>query len=336
MLTLIAAIVLVAPAEATPSVAILDLVNATGDPTFDGAGPGVAGLLVTRFQQTPSVSVVERDALQAVMTELKLSNSGMVDPASAVRTGKLTGARYLVTGEIFSIKLPTLSINLRVIDTESGEVVASNEVIGEIGEKGENFFVLVDQLSEGILEVLDVKLSEDERAGWSQMEHRELNAVIKYGKRLTHISLDNPMALYRDKSKDSAVDYYSYQWNVMDNSGAELGMPAFSRRVGDEEMVRRYNGELYKNLAAHKRSNLIVVGELVGGLGLAIAGGASQNDGVGAAMGATGGLILFGSLFHVIGNQVGRYSRLNRLSYPGSFYTPEDADRWIAEYNIEL
>jgi curli biogenesis system outer membrane secretion channel CsgG len=79
-----------------PTLAIADLSNNTGDEDFDPAGAGVAAMLITRFSKTDAVQVVERQQLQSVLDELGLSKSGIVSKETALRSGRLVGARYMV------------------------------------------------------------------------------------------------------------------------------------------------------------------------------------------------------------------------------------------------
>src|SRR5690606_1332962 len=104
-------------AWAGPRVAVLDLDNLTGDARFDGAGPGVAAVLTTKLARVQAIEVVERQRLSAVQGEIALGSSGAVDPATAARAGALLGADYLVTGALFTVQLPAVAVDLRVIDS---------------------------------------------------------------------------------------------------------------------------------------------------------------------------------------------------------------------------
>lgn len=322
-------------ASGTPSVAILDLDNATGDPAYDGAGAGIAGLLVTRFSRSEALSVVERQALVDVLREQQLSTSGAVDPATASRTGKLIGAQYVVTGELFSVQLPALSVNLRVVDTETAEVVAAHEVIGQVGDEGEEFFTLIDDLSSEILATLDVTLSESERAGWTDLEHRELEAVIAYGRRLAAIGLDHPEALYRDTSADYLAGPASDQWLVLDNAGDRLLMPELARRLGDTERIDLYGVRMREATTRHRRNNRIALGAGLGGLALVVTGAALGEEAP-SGLGALGATVTVGAGAALLGNQLGRTQNIQALTWPSAFYTRDEVDAAIVDHNAAL
>jgi len=184
--------------DAPPTVAIADLDNHTGDPGMDAAGAGVASVLISKFSKVGAIQVVERARLQELLAEMELAQAGVVDPSTAAEAGRMLGADYMVLGSLFSVKLPSISVSLRVVDVESGAVVASEEVTGSIGEGGEEFFVLVDELSYLILDGLQVRLASRDRIEFSQIEVRQLETVQVFGEALR--------ALDRDEA-DAAQDY---------------------------------------------------------------------------------------------------------------------------------
>lgn len=177
-------LLLPALAWAEPRLAVLDLDNLTGDASFDGAGPGVAAVLTTKLSRIEAIEVVERQRLAAVQSEIELGASGAVDAATAARAGALLGADYLVTGALFSVQLPAVAVDLRVIDSSTGQIVLARQVRGTVGDSGEEFFVLLDQLSTELLDGLDIALSARDRIRLSQVDVERLNTVSVYGEAL--------------------------------------------------------------------------------------------------------------------------------------------------------
>ena len=85
--------------------------------------------LLTRLHDTQKVKVVERRLLNKVIEEHQLGLTGLIDPKTVKRLGKILGADSLCTGTITDLR-STLMINARMIDVETGQVfaVASAEV----------------------------------------------------------------------------------------------------------------------------------------------------------------------------------------------------------------
>jgi TolB-like protein len=85
---------------------------------------GLTQMLVSDLTDVSEIDIVERVRLQDAIEELELNRTNKIDQSSANRIGKLLGARYLVMGGYFDIA-GTLRMDARVVDVETGKVVAS-------------------------------------------------------------------------------------------------------------------------------------------------------------------------------------------------------------------
>jgi TolB-like protein len=103
---------------------------------------GLAQMLISDLLGTPTIRVVERQRLQEILDELKLQATNKIEQATAVKAGKLLGARYLVLGGYFDVK-GTFRADARVIDVETGKVAFS---VGATG-KADDFLTLEQKLS---------------------------------------------------------------------------------------------------------------------------------------------------------------------------------------------
>ena len=113
-----------------PSVAVLYFQN-EGNAELTPLKVGLAQMLITDLQGEPGVKIVERGQLQAILDELELGHSGTVDPATAVRLGKLIGAEYVVMGGYFEVA-STFVVNGRLVSVETSEIVAAHSVKGSV------------------------------------------------------------------------------------------------------------------------------------------------------------------------------------------------------------
>jgi curli biogenesis system outer membrane secretion channel CsgG len=144
-----------AAADGNPSIAVLDF--STVGLTADWWGqfePGVAlsDLVTDQLVNGHKFNVVERKKLDAVMDEHKLSTAGEVSPATMIQSGRLTGARYIVTGNVIQFdrtgqsgagagsfiggfagaviggvksERVTLKVQVHIVDTTTGQIVQS-------------------------------------------------------------------------------------------------------------------------------------------------------------------------------------------------------------------
>jgi curli biogenesis system outer membrane secretion channel CsgG len=144
-----------AGADNLPSIAVLDF--STTGLTANWWGqfePGVAlsDLVTDQLVNGHKFTVVERKKLDSVMDEHKLSTEGEVSPATFIQSGRLTGARYLVTGNVIQFdrtgqsgagagsliggfagavlggvksERVTLKVQVHIVDTTTGQIVQS-------------------------------------------------------------------------------------------------------------------------------------------------------------------------------------------------------------------
>ena len=109
------------------TVAVVEFTDLQGNTT--DFGRFLAEELITRLMETEKFRVVERQLLNKVIGEQKLSLTGVVDPASAKQLGKILGVEAIVSGTITNLS-QSVKVNARLISTETGEIfaVASAEI----------------------------------------------------------------------------------------------------------------------------------------------------------------------------------------------------------------
>ena len=97
-------------------------------------------------------SIIEREQMQAIMSEHHLNLTGMVNPATAVQIGRLTGVKYILYGSVVGCSLKEKTIGYdnntiggignnqhtvianvvaRFIDVETGRIVLAARGKGE-------------------------------------------------------------------------------------------------------------------------------------------------------------------------------------------------------------
>lgn len=148
-------------------IAILDFEFGTVQQWWSGnwdIGRGIADLLVDRLVRDGTFSVIERTRLDAVLNEQDFSNSQRADAATAARLGRVLGVNAIVVGSItqFGVeqkdqkvgaalgrwtgfgggKVGTskgkakVVVNARLIDINTGEILAVAEGEGESSRSG--------------------------------------------------------------------------------------------------------------------------------------------------------------------------------------------------------
>ena len=74
-----------------------------GDSRYSVFAKGITALVITDLSKVPGLKVLERQKIQKLVGELKLSTSGLVDDKTKVRAGKMMKAEKLMFGD-FEVK----------------------------------------------------------------------------------------------------------------------------------------------------------------------------------------------------------------------------------------
>lgn len=93
-------------------------------------GRFVAEELITRLYQTRKFTVIERQLLNKVLAEQKLSLTGILDQGSVQKLGRLLGVDAIACGTVTDLG-KSLRVNARLIDTSTAVIfaVASTEIV---------------------------------------------------------------------------------------------------------------------------------------------------------------------------------------------------------------
>jgi TolB-like protein len=119
-------------------------------------GKGLADFFEHDFGKISSMKVVERDKINFVLKELELQKSGAVDRSTAVRVGKILGAKYMVFGSITQLDDRNTRMVVRVVSVETSEIIASVDKEG-----APNYSKMEKELVEELAKKLDVKLNDE-------------------------------------------------------------------------------------------------------------------------------------------------------------------------------
>ncbi|MFY9271245.1 MAG: CsgG/HfaB family protein [Candidatus Manganitrophaceae bacterium] len=103
-----------------------------GQQSFGPLTKGLVAMIITDLSKVKALKVVERIQLRALLDELKLAQSGLVDTKNAPRIGKLLGAGKITTGSFLDIEQEQIRLNASVTQTESGDLISSPQAGGDL------------------------------------------------------------------------------------------------------------------------------------------------------------------------------------------------------------
>jgi TolB-like protein len=140
----------VAQAQAKPVVAVLYFDNNSigrDARDYDGVGKGMAELLTNELLANPRVSVVERERIQALLVEQNLTSQKTIDPATAVRLGKIIGAQYMIYGAFMSDGRGQFVLTAKTVNVETSAI--SNPT--RVNARGDDVLGMIAQLNEKLV-----------------------------------------------------------------------------------------------------------------------------------------------------------------------------------------
>jgi TolB-like protein len=150
------------PRSERAGVAILNFKNTSAQERATQFQPweyGIATMLTTDLETIGIFNIVERERLKDIIQEHKLQSSELVDRNTAVAIGKLTAARYILTGS-FAEMQGELRIGVQIFSVEKGMQLGAASIMGETNK----FFLIEKKLFVKVIDFLEVMLSEEEKA----------------------------------------------------------------------------------------------------------------------------------------------------------------------------
>ena len=155
----------------TIGVGAIDVIGTYANSSATNAGGAIAASLTTRLQASRCCDVVERDALNELVTEMDLAKSGVSTGTAAPRPGAVLPAQYIVVGSVtaqstndrgagLSIGTGATALNiggsqgdieldLRLVDTRTSAVVAAFKVRHKITSRAIGLTTNVSGVSVG-------------------------------------------------------------------------------------------------------------------------------------------------------------------------------------------
>jgi len=165
------------PGLSRKGLAVLNFRNATSKDRADRFQPwehGIAAMVVTDIQSVGGLNIVSRDRLKDILDEQAFQSSGLVDPDTAVRLGKMVAAHYILTGSFTEIN-GELRLEAQVFSVEEGRLLGATSVNGAT----DRFFELEKELVFNISKHLEIVFTADEKTRLAgAIETKSVNASL--------------------------------------------------------------------------------------------------------------------------------------------------------------
>lgn len=109
------------------SLAVLPFDNKGGSPEITSM---VQDNMITTLYNLRRFKILERSKIDEIVKEQKLGMTGFIDPAKAVKVGKVAGVDAILMGSISSTA-GGVAITARLIDTETGTIITAKDAFSD-------------------------------------------------------------------------------------------------------------------------------------------------------------------------------------------------------------
>jgi len=139
-------------------------------------GKGISEMMITDLSQVPGLKLVERVRLQALMEEMALGQSGMMDENTAPRLGKLLSAGKIIHGNYDTEGNKKLKIDVAywdMINNQSPQLNTKNETL-------QNLFSLEKELVFNLIDNMGIELTPQQRQKIQFIPTQNMQAFMAY------------------------------------------------------------------------------------------------------------------------------------------------------------
>jgi tetratricopeptide (TPR) repeat protein len=163
------------------TVAVFPFLFVATNPDLEPLSRALSEFMVTDLGQTDRLTVLERARVQLLIDEMELADAGIVEPATAARSGRLLGAGQIVQGRISGddALLGLEAIVVEVEDRGAGRIVPVREE-----DALARLFEMEKNLVFRIYQSLGVELTPAERERIGRRPTENLRAVLEFGRGL--------------------------------------------------------------------------------------------------------------------------------------------------------
>ncbi len=141
---------------------------------------GLTAMIITDLSKVPELKVVEREKMQALLQEIRLAQTGLVDEDTAVETGRMLLARNLVRGTLTPPAAEKIKVSSTITETRHGTDLGGPNAEGPV----ENLFEMEKDLVFGILDTLGLSMEENTKKAVGSYHTRDMEAFRSYSQGL--------------------------------------------------------------------------------------------------------------------------------------------------------
>jgi len=158
------------------AVAVFPLVYRGKNEEMAALSKGLAEMMITDLSQVRQLEVIDRVRVQALVDEMALGQSGLVEATSAAKVGNLIRAGKIIRGAYDLREENKLSVEVAFWDVNKQQVPAASTH----SEALKNLFQLEKDIVFGVIDEMGIELTPVEREKIQRVPTQNLRAFIYY------------------------------------------------------------------------------------------------------------------------------------------------------------
>ncbi|MEW6411694.1 MAG: tetratricopeptide repeat protein [Candidatus Zixiibacteriota bacterium] len=162
------------------AVAVVNFDGSHLEPEMAPLAVGLAEFTSADLAKVKSLDVVERLKIDVILDELKLGESGYVDPSTAPRMGKLLGSDKVITGSLLSVGDDGFRLDGVIVSATDTSTRFTESSQGKI----QQIFDIEKQFVFSIIDSLGITLTAAERDAIKQVPTESYLAFLSYSRGL--------------------------------------------------------------------------------------------------------------------------------------------------------
>ncbi|OPX34349.1 hypothetical protein B1H10_03865 [candidate division KSB1 bacterium 4484_188] len=157
-------------------IAVFPFTFSDGNKRLAPLGKGLAEMIITDLTQVKSLQVVERVRVQALLEEIALGQTGLVEESSAPRYGKLLAAGKIIHGKFAGLSRNRIRLDAAYWDIINQQFPQPTEMTDALN----NLFLLEKDIVFEIIERMGITLTPRERQRILHIPTKNLQAFLAY------------------------------------------------------------------------------------------------------------------------------------------------------------
>lgn len=162
------------------TIAVMPFSYTGTNPDIQPLGRGFAQLVITDLAKSRQVRVLERERMQSMLDEMRLTEQSRADPQTAARSGRLLRAANVVQGSLMD-EGSILRVDAAVVNVTTSEIGGGP---ASAAEQLNRLFDIEKVLVAQLFEKMGITLTDAERAAISQRPTQNLTAFLAWSRGL--------------------------------------------------------------------------------------------------------------------------------------------------------